>query len=110
MGQLYQRGRIGVILASLCSLGLAASASAECAWLLWVEHGIKVDHLYASYPSAADCIKEIDHRERLVANDRSLFIKRVAPTTLTVADTKATFVTTSRCLPDTVDPRGPKGK
>jgi hypothetical protein len=88
----------------------AASASAECAWVLWVERGATVDHLYAGYTSAAECIKEIDQRERLATADRSVFAKRVGSTVLTVTDTNATFVNTSRCLPDTVDPRGPKGK
>jgi hypothetical protein len=38
MGQLYQRGRICIVLAAICFvLGIATSASAECAWVLWEE-------------------------------------------------------------------------
>ncbi len=50
--------------ARLCAgLGLlvvATSASAERAWVLRVTQGTKVDHLFASYVSAKDCIAELD--------------------------------------------------
>jgi hypothetical protein len=79
--------------------------------VLWVVQGTTVDHLYASYTSAKDCIRELDSREQRLRPDSSLLTTRSAATSLNVTDKiKVSFSTTYQCLPDTVDPRGPSGK
>jgi hypothetical protein len=45
--------------------------------LLWVVQGTTVDHLYASYTSAQDCIRELDSREQQLRPDRTMLITAV---------------------------------
>jgi hypothetical protein len=103
---------IRILLATLGLLALVATAGAECAWVLWVVQGTTVvDHLYASYTSAQDCIRELDSREQRLRSDRTMLTTRTAATNLNVTDRiTAGFSTTYQCLPATVDLRGPKGK
>ena len=37
-------------------------AEGQCAWVLWAMQGTTVDHLYASYTVAQDCVRELDAR------------------------------------------------
>ena len=83
----------------LCSLtALASSASAECAWVRWQElpvasGGWSLDTgRESAFPTKTACEKRLRTRTQAFA-----------PTTTGM---KPFLV----CLPDTVDPRGPKGK
>ena len=99
MIQLTRRASMVIAFLLLTS---AATASAECAWILWAG-GVKAsgEAVYApieGYPTRAECMKgrtasSVDEVEQLKRD--------VAGVGMKLAFT---------CLPDTVDPRGPKGK
>jgi len=75
-------------------LAVATSAAAECAWVLW---GAERPHeatsdarawwVLAAYPTRQECEGRRGFLQRQRTSDRSSY----------------------ECLPDTVDPRGPKG-
>jgi len=112
------------LLVALCLLTSAATAYAECAWVLWYRvteyrTGGAVEGPFGAeeaYPTLAACqagleerldgwtaveVKDLDHKTT----------KR--PNYVLVQDKdslKAQRLHALHCFPDTIDPRGPKGK
>jgi hypothetical protein len=95
-------GRRATLLVTLFLLTSAATVHAECAWILWAggvkASGETVFVPIEGYPTRAECMKgrtasSVDEVEQLKRD--------VAGAGMKLAFTR---------LPDTVDPRGPKGK
>ena len=101
----------------------AESASAECAWVLWnaqehqvepgplVEHGHRYETLerVEAYESKQECRSGLE--KRLDSAKKFPFFTVVGDAVWQYqVGTKPLRDSTYTCWPDTVDPRGPKGK
>lgn len=92
--------RVAPLLALLGTLTLATSAAAESAWVLWLGTGTT----YTPFGAYGGATGERECKEAIA---QLMTEMRKNPTQLSEF-----LKSTSRyiCLPDTVDPRGPKGK
>jgi hypothetical protein len=101
-----------ILLALLCLLAAATSAYAEGTWVLWSQlYGPSAGDWVrqTTYSTAIECTEAIDYREVLTPKN-GFTIDRRSPTGLFLMDQGGARGLLWQCLPDTVDPRGPKGK
>jgi hypothetical protein len=106
-------GRRASLLVALSLLASDATAYAECAWVLWdgqLSSVLGQDMLWSingTYSTARDCNDELV-RYVVVKEERGDEVSspRAGIALYKGRDTRGYL----ECLPDTVDPRGPKGK
>jgi len=103
------------LLAALYLLTSAPTAHAECAWVLWVRTQVPGQATTTSVLGAYEARAECKNAEReMIAGARAKF-----PSAKTKVDRETVWVWNEKsaatithdyyCIPDTVDPRGPKG-
>ncbi len=89
--------RRALMIVALCLFAWAATASAECAWVLWSQAVQRQTGQILAAP-----MRSFDNRQEC---ERVLF-QEAKEYKAEHPDGRLAFV----CVPDTVDPRGPKGK
>jgi hypothetical protein len=109
-----RRARRIIFLTGLYLLAVTTSASAECAWVLWSSQSDgRSWRVELARPTVRDCIKDLDDRAKPIGDpklDEGQMRHRMAPTgSLHLWDSRNDRKIMFTCLPDTVDPRGPKG-
>ena len=92
----------GPVIIVWCLLGFVASAQAECAWVLWGRSQRFGLELISAHATLRECVHELDSVGRISGT-------RANATTPYVTQSDGS-TNTWQCLPDTIDPRGPKGK
>ena len=134
--------RLATVVSLLCLVSFAASAAAECAWVLWVRldrRGAETPDAWTHrgvYPTYSKCWAKIHQstgiseegslgdwmdwmrsRGRYDERMRGIDLENMKGTDIyTSARESGAMVMTAKttfeyeCLPDTLDPRGPKGE
>ena len=104
-------------IAALSLLAWAATASAECAWVLWVNEWFDTGldrgpSVVRAFATRSDCLASM---EQTAQTFRQTMGSKAAMGRDPRSDSEVVILgeghsVTARCLPDTVDARGPKGK
>jgi hypothetical protein len=91
-------------IAALFLVAWVAAAHAECAWVLWSRQWEQDWFINGTHQNKNECVKRLE----LAAGRPLGQSERASGTATTSGSGSEAWVLL--CLPDTVDPRGPKGR
>jgi hypothetical protein len=114
MMHVARRASLVVVLLLLASVG---TASAECAWVLWMEQttlgggtDADVQWVASGVPTSRDCYDSLKSTMKMQSKPEAGTTIEVKSNQIVRTWSGITSILTYSCLPDTVDPRGPKTK
>jgi len=90
-------------------LTFATSASAECAWVVWATGSNVPPEAVAAYSTVQECAKDLSDHADAFKRD-GYIVHGAGPNSHAFHVVKGDERHSYLCLPDTVDPRGPKAK
>src|SRR5436189_3022626 len=107
---------IAAIYALVLTVGLAIPylAQAECAWAMWTftysqSSGLERYEVDLAYPTRRECEGELSRKATILKQSGFTDVKGGFPGSGEVIGQKGNNHWRFFCLPDTIDPRGPKG-
>jgi hypothetical protein len=104
------RLRRASVIAALILLTSAATSYAECAWVLWFNPEANIHVVESAHASVMECdVALVDLRVVLTRDGYKVYGGSSSSDHVLLGEKDVEHVT-YRCLPDTVDPRGLKGK
>jgi len=99
--------RMACLLVAFCVFTSAATAHAECAWVLWMMGESSPWHVFQAFSTREGCITAM-HQQAKAIDKRALRVTQdMSGSSMANAHGR---ILCGECLPDTVDPRGLKGK
>jgi len=104
------RLRRASVIAALPLLASAAMAHAECAWALWFNPEANIHVVESAHHSTTECDAALVDMRTVLGRDGYKVYGGSAFSDHVLLGEKGMERITYRCLPDTVDPRGPKAK
>jgi hypothetical protein len=101
---------LGLLLLALSLLTSAVTAYADCAWVLWFNPEADVHVVESAHPSVTECdVALVDMRAVLRKDGYKVYGGSTSSDHVLLGERGVEHIM-YRCLPDTVDPRGVKGK
>ena len=97
-----------ILLTLLCLLALATSASADGAWALWMMAAASPWDSVGTFSTREQCLEALHQQAQAVEKLGLKVTEDIAGSSFAATDADRDM--RGQCLPDTVDPRGPKRK
>jgi hypothetical protein len=107
---MIRSARRAAVLLAFCVLTSVATACAECAWVLWFNPEANVHVVESAHSSVTECDVALVDMRAVLRNDGYKVYGGSTSSDHVLLGERGVEHIMYRCLPDTVDPRGPKGK